>query len=34
LFYIWICLYLQHDKSYGTHELGRGLNFFAGPSLA
>jgi hypothetical protein len=28
LFYIYICLYLQHDKSYETHELTYGPIFF------
>jgi hypothetical protein len=34
LFYICICLYLQQDKSYETHELGHGPKFFVGLSLA
>jgi hypothetical protein len=28
LLYICICLFLQQDKGYQTHELGRGPNFF------
>jgi hypothetical protein len=34
LLYIYICLYLQQDKSYELHELGRGPIFFVRPSLA
>jgi hypothetical protein len=34
LLYIYICLYLQHDKSYETYELSHGLIFFARSSVA
>jgi hypothetical protein len=30
LLYIYICLYLQQDKNYGMHELGRGTIFLSG----
>jgi hypothetical protein len=33
LFYIYIYLYLQQNKSYVTHELGHGPIFFVRPSL-
>jgi hypothetical protein len=34
LLYIYICLYLQGNKSYEMHKLSRGPMFFAGLSLA